>query len=208
MKYLLSLYTIIILSSCASSYLSSEKLADPEKVYRKIFVVNVFDNVEFRQFDETNYKKAIQDRFNEMSSLSVRKLMKEKIRNNFDNNRIRLTFASDEFKINQEVNYQDFMSKVEEGSDAILLVNQSIFYYEKEIESDSDGNITTNTTPVGTFLTYLIDAKTKELIWVGRFDSSGTVLDDKYSLYNNMCRKLHKSLIKERLIPKPMQTRQ
>jgi hypothetical protein len=198
---------MIFLSSCASSYLSSEKLVNPSKVYRKIFVVNIFDNVKFRQFDETNYEKSIQNRFNEMNSLSVRKLMKEKIRNNFNNNRIRLTFASDEFKINQEVNYQDFVSKVAVSSDAILLVNQSVFYYEKEIESDNNGNITTNTTPSGTFLTYLIDAKTKELIWVGRFDSSGTVLDDKYSLYNNMCRKLHKQLIKEHLIPKPILNR-
>lgn len=206
MKYLLSLCTMIILSSCASSYLSSEKLGNPSKVYQKIFVVNIFDNVNFRQFDETNYKNSIQNRFNEMNSISVRKLMKEKIRNNFKNNRIQLTFASDKFKINQEVNYQDFVNKVEEVSDAILLINQSVFYYEKEIKSDSNGNIKTSTTPEGTFLTYLIDSKTQELIWVGRFDSSGTVLDDKYSLYNNMCRKLHKQLIKEKLIPVPFYT--
>ncbi|GAB7086295.1 hypothetical protein [Marinifilum fragile] len=208
MKYLFSILTALLFSSCASSYLSSEKLTDPKKMYQKIFVVNIFDNVEFRQLNEKNYNSAILNRFNEMNSLSVRRLMKGNIQNNFDNNRIQLVFASDEFKINQEVDYQNFIAKVEANSDAILLINQAAFYYEKEIKSDSDGNIKTNTTPAGTFLTYLIDTKTKELIWVGRFDSSGTVWDDKFSLYNNMSRKLHKQLIKEHLIPKPFQIKQ
>lgn len=208
MKQLLTICAAFLLSSCASSYLSSEKITTPKKPYQKIFVVSIFDNIDFRQLNESNYNKAIKNNFNDMSSLSVRNLMKEKVRNNFNNNRILLSFASEQFKINQEVEYNEFASLIEKNSDAVLLINQSTFYYNESIETDSSGNVTTNQTPVGTFLTYLIDAKTKELMWVGRFDSSGSVLDDKYSLYNNMCRKLHKQLIQEKLIPKPLQSGQ
>ncbi|WP_282015535.1 hypothetical protein [Marinifilum flexuosum] len=146
---------------------------------------------------------------NDFSAIAVRRLMKRKVINNFDNNRLQVKFSQDVFSVNKNIDYDQFNKTLSElESNAILIIQQSNFYYKQSIESDCNGRIETKERPRGVFFTYLIDAITHETIWAGRFDSSGTTWDGKYSLYNNICRKLHKQLIKEHLIPKPILNRQ
>jgi hypothetical protein len=208
MKHLSILILAVILSSCASSNFSSEKIIDSNKTYRKFFVVSVFDYMDYREFNEEFYNSSIKENLNNFSANAVRNLMKKKVVKNFNNNRIRLNFSDDYFTTNKNVSYEEFIKTVKKSdSEAILFINQAYFNYKTVITSDCDGHVSSEERPEGTFFTYLIDTQTMETIWAGRFDSSGTSLDGKYSLYNNMCRKLHNKLIKERLLPKPMATR-
>ncbi|MCY1636535.1 hypothetical protein [Marinifilum sp. D737] len=208
MKYFFIICIALVMSSCASSYLSSERITNSQNYYNRIFVVSIFDPINFREFNEESYNNQIMEQMNDFSAIAVRKLMKRKVINNFNNNRIQVKFSQDVFTVNKNIDYNQFnktISKLE--SNAILIIQQSNFFYTQYIESDCNGRIETKERPRGVFFTYLIDAKTHETIWAGRFDSSGTSYDGKYSLYNNMCRKLHKQLIKEKLIPAPFYTK-
>jgi len=209
MKYFFIICIALFMSGCASSYLSSEKITKSLKYYNRIFVVSIFDPINFREFNEESYNDQIMKQMNDFSAIAVRRLMKRKVINNFDNNRLQVKFSQDVFSVNKNIDYDQFNKTLSElESNAILIIQQSNFYYKQSIESDCNGRIETKERPRGVLFTYLIDAKTHETIWAGRFDSSGTTWDGKYSLYNNICRKLHKQLIKEHLIPKPILNRQ
>jgi len=208
MKNLLIICITILFSSCASSYISYQNLENPDTAYRKIFVVSVFKDINLKEFDKETYNSYFHDNINDLGTMDSRRIIENSIKNQIENPRTLVNTSHKNFKVNIDINYEQFMQSVQEfDSDAILVVNETAYYYEINERIRSNGEIRKSESPNAVFHAYLIDANTLQPVWVGKIYSSGTSWDDSSSIYNSMSRQLNKKLIKEQFLVTPLHVR-
>lgn len=205
MKNLLIICLSIFVSSCASSYISFENIEQSKKAYQQIFVVSLFNDINLKTLNETTYDTYFRDNINNIADMDSRKIMENCIYDKIANSRTLLTKSTDKFKVNVDVNYSDFMHTLKESQcKAILVVNQTSYYYEVSERITSNGEIRKSESPNAVFHAYLVDVKSLKPIWVGKISSSGTSWDYAGTIYNSMSKRLNKRLIKEHFLMPPL----
>ena len=209
MKNLSFLFLLTFLvSSCASSYVTDQNLAKPEKAYHHILVVSLFNDLNLKKFDKETYYASIKDYFYDLNRIDNHPLVQKSIKDMLSSNRTKVIPSYKLFKVNKEVNYEEFLKTIDKKNvDAILIINQQNYFYKKTERILEDGEIRVNESPNAVFNTYLVDRKNLEPVWVSRIYSNGTSWDTHGTMYNSMGRKLTKKLIKSGYIRPPFQTR-
>jgi len=196
-----------LVSSCASSYVSDQSISKPEKAYHHILVLSLFNEIDLKKFDNETYSKSIKNHFYNLDRIDNHPIIQKSLKDMISSNRTKVIPSYKLFKVNQEVAYDEFMETIDkEGIDAILVINQRNYYYEKSERIKEDGEIRVTESPNAVFNTYLIDRKDLEPVWVSRIYSSGTSWDTHSSMYNSMGRKLNKKLIKSGYLRRPLNT--
>lgn len=208
MKNLSILFILTFLaSSCASSYLTDQNITQPEKAYHHVLVVSLFNNINLKKFDEETYCTFIKDHFYNLNRIDNHPLIQKSIKDVMSSNRTKVIPSYKLFKVNQEVSYDEFLETIDKKNiDAILVINQQNYFYDKSERVLKDGEIRVTESPNAVFNTYLVDRKDLEPVWVSRIYSNGTSWDTHSSLYNSMSRKLNKKLIKSGYIRRPLNT--
>jgi len=208
MKNLSFLFILAFLvSSCASSYVSDQSISKPENAYHHILVLSLFNDFNLKKFDEETYDASIKDHFYNLNRIDNHPIIQESIRDMLSSNRTKVIPTYKLFKVNQEVSYKVFLETIDKkGVDAILVINQRNYFYDKSERILEDGEIRVTESPNAVFNTYLVDRKDLEPVWLSRIYSSGSSLDTHSSMYNSMGRKLNKKLIKSGYIRRPLNT--
>ena len=192
---------LILLNGCASSYVSYQNIEKPKDYYQKIFVVTLFNDILLKEFNEETYNNYFRDYLNNIDAMDRRSVMENSLENTIANSRTIITNSKDQFKVNVDVDYNAFMMAVNEfESEAILVINEKAYYYNVSERINCNGDIRTTESPNAEFHAYLIDAKSLQPVWVGKIHSTGSQYDYTGSMYNSMCRKLNKKLIKEKFL--------
>jgi len=209
MKNLSFLFILaLLLTSCASSYVTDQNITKPEKAYHHILVVSLFNDLNLKKFDKETYSTSIKDYFYDLNRIDNHPLIQKSIKEMLSSNRTIVIPSYKLFKVNQDVNYEEFLETIDQKEiDAILVINQQNYFYEKRERVMEDGEIRVNESPKAVFNTYLVDRKKLEPVWISRIYSNGTSWDTHGSMYNSMGRKLTKKLIKSGYIRPPFQTR-
>ena len=201
MRNVLIIYVLILSNACASSYVSYQSIEKPKDYYQKIFVVTLFNDILLKEFNEETYNSYIRDYLNNIDAMDRRNVMEHSLKNTIANSRTILTNSKDQFKVNVDVDYNDFMMTLNDfESEAILVINEKAYYYNVSERINCNGDIRTTESPNAEFHAYLIDAKSLQPVWVGKIHSTGSQYDYTGSMYNSMCRKLNKKLIKEKFL--------
>ncbi|MDE5423624.1 hypothetical protein L3073_15500 [Ancylomarina sp. DW003] len=197
----------LLASSCASSYVSDQNISNPDKAYHHILVVSLFNDIDLKKFDEETYYNSIKDYFYNLDRIDNHPIIQKSLRDMISSNRTKVIPSYKLFKVNQDVSYEEFLERIDRKKiDAILVINQKEYFYEKSERIRDDGEIKVTESPKAVFNTYLIDRKELEPVWVSRIYSSGSSWDTHSSMYNSMGRKLKKKLIKSGYIRPPMNT--
>lgn len=209
MKNLSLLFILAFLvSSCASSYVSDQSISKPEKAYHHILVVSLFNDINFKKFDDETYYTSIKDHFYNLDRIDNHPLLQNCIKEFMASNRTIVVPSHKLFKVNQDISYENFLETIDKkGIDAILVINQRNYFYEKSERILEDGEVRVTESPNAVFNTYLVDRKELNSVWVSRIYSSGTSWDTHGSMYNSMGRKLTKKLIKSGYIRPPFRIR-
>ncbi|MCZ4693731.1 hypothetical protein DWB61_10045 [Ancylomarina euxinus] len=204
----LSIILAFLVSSCASSYVSDQSISQPEKAYHHILVMSLFNDINLKKFDEETYYSSIKDYFYDLNRIDNHPLLQNCIKEFMASNRTIVVPNHTLFKVNQDISYEDFLETIDKKDiDAILIINQQNYFYEKKERILEDGEIRVDESPNAVFNTYLVDRKNLEAVWVSRIYSSGTSWDSHGSMYNSMGRKLTKKLIKSGYIRPPFYSR-
>lgn len=205
MKNILIICISVLLSSCASSYVSFQNIEKPKNAYKKIFVVSVFNDIQLNEINKMNYENYFRGNINNIDFMNSRRRMENALTNHVSNPRTLVTSSHDKFKVNEDVSYSEFLSSVHEsGSEAILVINETAYYYEVSERINCNGDIRRTENPKAIFHIYLFDAINLQTVWIGKIHSSGTELDGSKSLYNSMSRKLNNKLVQENFLRKPL----
>ena len=205
MKSLLTVCISILLGGCASSYVSFQNIEKPKKQYHKIFVITIFNEINVKTLNEETYDKYFRDNINDLKSMDSRRLLENVLRNEISNPRTPITSSKDKFKINIDINYNDFISTLRKSdTEAILLINETDYYYEVSERISKCGEIKKSESPKAVFQAYLIDINSMQPFWVSKIYSSGTQWDDAGTIYRSMSRRLNKQLIKEKILLPPL----
>ncbi|MGQ1910822.1 hypothetical protein ACT3CE_13680 [Marinifilum sp. RC60d5] len=205
MKNLLIICLSFFVSSCASSYVTFENIEEAQKAYQQIFVVSIFNDINLKTLNRETYNDYFRDNINNIENMDSRKIMENCIYDKIANSRTLLTRSSQEFKVNVDINYSDFMQKLKESDcSAILVVNQTSYYYDVSERINSYGEIKKSESPNAVFHAYLVDAKSLQPVWVGKIYSSGTSWDYAETIYNSMSKRLNKRLIKDHFLMPPL----
>ncbi|MDM8160943.1 hypothetical protein QUH73_14050 [Labilibaculum sp. K2S] len=142
MKNLIIVYISILLSGCASSYVSFQNIEKPKEEYQKIFVITVFNEINIKTLNEETYNEYFRDNINDLKSMDRRRLMENALKNEISNPRTLIISSKDEFKVNIDINYNDFISTVYKyDTEAILLINETAYYYEVSERISTCGEI-------------------------------------------------------------------
>jgi len=197
----------IIVSSCASSYISDQNITEPEKAFHHILVLSLFNETDLKQFDEETYNASVKDHFYNLDRIDHHPLLQKCVKKQLSSNRTVIVPCYKLFKVNQEVSYNEFLETIDKKDiDAILLINQKNYYYEKSERILEDGEIRVTESPNAIFNSYLIDRKDLKPVWLGRINSNGTSWDSSFDLYNSMGRQLRKRLINAGYIRQALNT--
>ncbi len=208
MKNLLIVCVSILLSGCASSYVSFQNIEKPSEEYQKIFILTVFNEIDIKTLNEETYDKYFRDNINNLKAMDNRRHMENALKNEISNPRTLITSSKDKFKVNIDVNYNEFISTVLEcETEAILLINETEYYYKVSERISKSGYIRKSESPKAVFQAYLIDMNSMQPVWVGKIYSSGTQWDDSTTIYKSMSKKLNKQLIKENILLPPLSIR-
>lgn len=198
----------LLVSSCASSYVSDQSISEPDKAYHHILVVSLFNNINLKKFDKETYYNSIKDHFYNLDRIDNHPLIQKSIKDIMSSNRTKVIPSYKLFKVNQEVSYNEFLETIDKKDiDAILVINQQNYFYDKSERVLEDGEIRVTESPNAVFNTYLVDREELKPVWVSRIHSSGTSWDTHGSMYNSMGRKLNKKLIKSGFIRPPFYPR-
>ena len=209
MKNLSLLFILaLLMSSCASSYVSDQSISKPEKAYHHILVLSLFNEINLKKFDEETYYSSIKDYFYDLNRIDNHPIIQKSIKEMLSSNRTKVIPSYKLFKVNQEVSYEEFLETIDKKDiDAILVINQQNYFFKKSERVLEDGEIRVTESPNAVFNTYLVDRKDMEPVWVSRIYSSGTSWDSHSNMYNSMGRKLNKKLIKSGYIRPPFYSR-
>jgi hypothetical protein len=117
-------FLAVLLTSCASSSITSVVKSQGERPYSSIFVVFTTGN-NFKGLTEDNYNTHVRHNFNDISYLKFRKQLEKSLERNMSNGYFpRIIKSSEVFLPDEEYTYEQFQDKVKRsGCEAILLVN-------------------------------------------------------------------------------------
>jgi len=196
-----------LINNCASSYVTDQSISNPNKAYHHILVVSLFNDIDLKKFDDETYYNFIKNHFYNLDRIDNHPIIQKSLKKMISSNRTKVIPSYKLFKVNQEVSYEEFLERIDQKKiDAILVINQKDYFYDKSERILDDGEIRVTESPNAVFNTYLIDRENLDPVWLGRIYSNGTSWDSHSNIYNSMGRKLNKKLIKSGYINPPLKT--
>lgn len=199
MKIISTYLVLLTLSSCATSSIHTEALKEVSKPYQRLLTLYIEKPLTLQHFDSTFYTDAVEDNFNDLRTLPVRAQMEKTLMRNLSYPQTQVISSSKIFGLNTAVDYALFRSKLDStGADAILLINEDQ-YWETHRYNRIGSSWTADSQPNSAFHFYLIEARSGEILWLGRCTVQG--INAGYDVLNNMlARKVTRELKSKKYI--------
>lgn len=195
-KLLFSVPALLLLASCATVNIHSQKLSQDTNTYKSFLVLQTTAEDIFYEWNEENYQYILFGRFNDLDHDQDRKMLANSLKRFM--HPIQLRFANEFFPIHRPIPYEDFMETVEKlDHEGILLVHTREKWVDEEY-TDS-GRITR---PNSEYHVFILDREKMDMVWLGKSRASGAMVNDFQDLYNAFSRELAKDLHLNGLIQK------
>ncbi|MGS2738850.1 hypothetical protein [Sinomicrobium sp. M5D2P17] len=193
--FIFTFFALLLLGSCASGNISSYTIKEPVRIYDKIAVVWTSSKNDITGLDSITYNETFRRNFNNLDGAKYRKqLEKTFTRNMFPT---QVITAGELFDINRDYGYDEFIDKIEAWEAPAILVIKQASWQQKQHIDGLDGDISTRYEPDAKFHVYLIDAASKENIWMATSGVSGDFYAGYETINNNLARKVVRKLRKE-----------
>jgi len=196
---------LIILTSCATSSITSVSKLQTERPFSGIMVVCIQTEDEFRAFNAESYSTYVYRQFNSFDDMKVREHLEKSLAYYMAPEGFpRVLKASDAFNVDEDYSYEQFLAKVKRsGVEALLVVNMSNYWYTSSYVSThyEHSTVTRETSePNSTYYAYLYDVKNlDEYVWIGKVNVHG-IYAGYDTLNNYFARKISGQLRHEKYI--------
>ncbi|MGS2762689.1 hypothetical protein [Sinomicrobium sp. M5D2P9] len=187
-------FVLLLSGGCASGNISSYTVQEPARIYNQVAVVWTSSKNEIAGLDSVTYNETFRRNFNNLDGARYRKQLEKTFTRNMFLTQV--IPAGDLFDINKDYGYEEFIHKIKASkAEAILVIKQASWQQKQHIDG-VDGDISTRYEPDARFHVYLIDAASKENVWMATSGVSGDFYAGYETINNNLARKVVRKLRK------------
>ncbi|MNS14775.1 hypothetical protein D3C72_463990 [compost metagenome] len=193
-----------LLSGCATSSISTVSNDKAISPYNQILTLYTDAEFDFYQLDSVTYEQNFRRKINNLSDYDYRKQLEKTLRRNLNGNQTRIVKSTEIFKVNEDIPYGEFKTKIQNAEvDAILIINMKNYWYSKSVKTDIFGQPSVSEDPNAAFLSYLYDVKSNKTVWMAKSVVSGMLYAGYETLNNMMARRVARKLSKGKYISEP-----
>ncbi len=195
----------LLLTSCASTYVTTLKKADLPRPFSSVMVVCIENETNVKEFNEDSFNEFIRGDFNSFENMTYRKQLERSLKRNiaklgFPN----VNTTSELFEDDEDYSYEAFMEKISKTScQAILLINLNDYWTTTDYVTNHYENVSVtreSTEPNYRFYCNLFNIEgLGRYIWTGDIVAEG-IFAGYDTLNNHMSRRLSAKLRKDKMI--------